>query len=180
MLEYKKEQYFYNECGIEWHRIIRSYPQWILKKFQLQRILLSFPIDPDIWNMPFFSEIQIKRTQYLNTAFLEFLIPSVAPIPYVCEYGLQMKKPNDLLHLELSNPSFLDLVLLKLCNHAEISKEGIKHVTDEERTQQMRQLWQWVRQLPNEQAREYFLNYIQKEPTYDSDMPLKMTIAKSL
>lgn len=175
-IEYKKEQSLYNNYGVEWDCTIRSYRQLIPNKMQLQQILSTFPFDPDIWNIPFLSEVYIKRTRYLNTAYIQILVPSIHSMPYFCEYGLQIKKPEDLLHLELSNPCFPDLAISKICNHNSIPKNGIIYDTEEERKRKEKQLCDYIHQLSNEQTREFLIDYIHKEDTYDSNKTLQLTL----
>lgn len=179
-VEYHKVQSIYDNFGVEMTQTIQQYKQLVPSKTQVKEMMKLFPLDPNILQLPCTSEIKMNRTINFGIVNMQIYIPQISSISYFCEYALQLQTPNDLLHFHLLNPYFPMQVVNHLWNQKPISDKGIVPYTEIEKNALKKNVINLVQQLPNTKVRTHLLEYIQKEPTYDSEQQLKATLVKSL
>lgn len=176
ILSYQKEESIYLDFGLEARRVARTYEQRLSSKTQTQQILSCFPIDPDLWNMPYITEIVQTRNLEMDSARIEISIPSIHSVSFLFDYPLQLQTVSDLLSLKLTQPSIPEAVVSSLLKHQLITIERLAP-QDEARKKHLLHL---ISQVTDVSLRQSLLDYYTKEPTIDSDRKLEIKPVYSL
>lgn len=172
-LSYQKEESLYSNFGLEVKKKIRNYKQSISNDEQIQKVLSCFPMDPDLWNMPFINEVILNRSLDMDT--VNILITSFNNYPYQLELPLALESAQDLFVLRFSNDKVLETIISSISNCQTVILPEIGDASERKN-----HLFHLIEQITDVTLKQKMFDYYSQEPVCNTDCKLELTCVRFL
>ena len=170
VLTYQKEISWYLNFGLETKKVIRHYAQNNLDDVQLNQILSCFPMDPDLWNMPFTDETILTRSLDMDT--VKVLFTSFQTYPYQFELPLTLESSQDLFCFRFLDNHILEKTISSILNHQTIILPEIEDISERKK-----HLLHLIGQITDVTLQQKIIDYYNQDPVCDTEHKLKLTYA---